>query len=169
MVGVVKARPADATGLGLLDGRLGGVCDAKMAHAVVAVDERCRGHVALDCDVGGRVEPASLQAADIAGQPEDAMGILAQHVRLGHEMRNLRRILVGQVGGAEAGGHESLDLVAREPLHLLGVVWHWISSRNSDFVSLRTLNPKGAARGVAGPYTFATRRNAHDAQIRDRL
>ena len=67
MVEELRVDPADAGCARLFDCDLRGAAHHQMTHAVVAVDQRGRGLLAHDADVGSDVEAAGLDAAGIFG------------------------------------------------------------------------------------------------------
>src|SRR5207248_993049 len=80
MVAVASADPADAVVAGQRDRLLDGAGYDEAAEPVIAVDQRGRLRLPDNLDVGPRVEPAGLDAADVLRQTEDAMSVGAADV-----------------------------------------------------------------------------------------
>src|SRR5437762_11202551 len=95
MIAVAGADPADSIVASQRDRLLDGAGYDEAAEPVIAIDDSGRPRLPDDRDLGPRVEPALIDAADVLLQAEDAMPVGAADIRGGHQLRRLRRIPSG--------------------------------------------------------------------------
>ena len=124
MVAVMNTDPADTVCSSLFHGDFGTAADDQMAHAVVAVDEGGGVRLALDADVRRQVDAALPDAADIAGQAENAVRILAHQVGIGHPPRGRLGIRIRHADRHEGALHEIDSCCSRDHFHRIVTVWH---------------------------------------------
>ena len=65
---------------------------------------------------GRTVTRAAADAPHILRQPENAVGVGAGQVRLGHQPRHHDRIFLGQADGEHGVGYEAAEFLARDEL-----------------------------------------------------
>src|SRR4051794_5444035 len=110
MIAVAGADPADAIVASQRDRLLDGAGYDEAAEPVIAIDDSGRPRLPDHRDLGPRVEPARLDAADVLRQAKDAVPVGAADVRGGHQLRRLRRIRLRNADRA-IGGVDKADQV----------------------------------------------------------
>ena len=95
MAGHAAADPGDTAFARELNRDLRGTRDHKMAHAIVTVDERRCGSVALHGYVGTWVGRTKLEPLHVLRQSKDAVCIGSDQIRLKHQFRDSGRVTLG--------------------------------------------------------------------------
>ena len=118
--------------------------------------------------LGVGVEAAGLHAADIAGQAEDAVGILAEHVGLGH---HLATVLASSSGSRLAAKQRAMKAsIWSRVKRCIGMASFGMSvlPLKTKFSVGRTIDGKPDAGGGVSAYTVMTRRHNHDPESKAR-
>jgi hypothetical protein len=115
MIAHADADPAYTSDLRFFDGEFGSAAHDQMAHAIVAVDKRCRGAIVEDTDVRLDIDAAGTQPADVERQPDHAVSITAAQIGLHHQASDGLRVRLRQASGNECARYKIDELCGGNP------------------------------------------------------
>ena len=141
MAAVVDCDCAQRVLLGPVDSPLHDLAGENNAKALVGVDHHRRRSFAHDLVVAHRLDVAALQLLDVAGQTDDAVGIVSGQVRIDQMIDGDPALIGRQAGGREDGCAEVAQRCVLNGGH--GSVSFAWGSLPSDFqaVKLWSLSP----------------------------